>query len=336
MDALIEKLEHNSRLGYITIVDMPGESRVKLYNYTRKTTFEGAWNEWTCRSRGLIIDLEKKQIVACPFPKFFNYEELPKYNSGVPKQSQFEVFPPGTIITEKMDGSLGILFYFGSTWHVCTRGSFTSSQAIWAMKWLTKHNILKRCTPGITYLFEIIYPENKIVIDYGTEMVILLGAYDSNGVEIIDLDGLATGLDLAPRYHFSSAAELLKVCDVLPPTKEGYVVRLLNGQRCKFKGKSYNIVHKLRSGFAPALVWKHLLERVPNAKESLPEEFYDEYDQIRDDILQKLEKALTTIRSLGISWADTSKKEIGLNTVLDGETKSLIFLTKVPEWETLY
>ena len=60
--------------------------------------------------------------------------------------------------------------------------------------------------------------------------------------------------------------------------------------------KSYNTVHKLRSGFAPALVWKHLLERVPNAKESLPEEFYDEYDQIRDDILQKLEKALTTIR----------------------------------------
>ena len=110
-----KKLEHNSRLGYITIVDMPGESRVKLYNYTRKTTFEGAWNEWTCPSRGLfIIDLEKKQIVACPFPKFFNYEELPKYNSGRTKTITIRSFSSRNYHHRKDGWFIGyfILFWF--------------------------------------------------------------------------------------------------------------------------------------------------------------------------------------------------------------------------------
>ena len=65
-------LEENARLGYIHVVDMLGSGgKVKLYNYTRKTTFEGRWNQWTCKARGLILDLEKKTVVAHPFPKFF-------------------------------------------------------------------------------------------------------------------------------------------------------------------------------------------------------------------------------------------------------------------------
>ena len=67
-----------------------------------------------------------------------------------------------------MDGSLSILFHYNDLPIFCTRGSFCSDQALKAEEiYKLKYKdveVKKECT----YCFEVIYPENRIVVDYNT------------------------------------------------------------------------------------------------------------------------------------------------------------------------
>ena len=66
---LIEKLEiekeknnvYETRLGDLI-----------LYCYTKHCVYNANWNQWNTQARGLIIDQRTQEIVATPFPKFFN------------------------------------------------------------------------------------------------------------------------------------------------------------------------------------------------------------------------------------------------------------------------
>ena len=95
---------------------------LSIYNYSRTCQYDGMWDDITLNCRGLVLDLDGN-VIAKPFPKFFNYEEHTP--EEIPNES-FEVY-------EKMDGSLGIFFYYEGEWHMATRGSFTSEQAIKGM-----------------------------------------------------------------------------------------------------------------------------------------------------------------------------------------------------------
>ena len=70
-----------------------------IWNYSQKVQYEKLWDDITMQCRGLVTN-SKGQIVARPFKKFFNLEEMDSPPSG-----EFKVY-------EKMDGSLGILFYY--------------------------------------------------------------------------------------------------------------------------------------------------------------------------------------------------------------------------------
>jgi RNA ligase len=114
-----------------------------IWNYTPEVQYGQLWDEITLQCRGLIVDNEGN-VVARPFKKFFNTEE----GKHTPTP-EFEVF-------EKMDGSLGILFYYQKEWVFATRGSFTSDQSKKAYELLEKYPI-ENLDKKNTYLFEIIY-----------------------------------------------------------------------------------------------------------------------------------------------------------------------------------
>jgi RNA ligase len=128
-----------------------------IWNYTERVQYENLWDDITLMCRGLVTDNEGN-IVARPFRKFFNIEE----NKHTPTRD-FDVY-------EKMDGSLGIFFYYKGEPVFATRGSFTSEQAIKGKEILNKYNWEYGTYEGYTYLFEIIYPENKIVVDYNQSL----------------------------------------------------------------------------------------------------------------------------------------------------------------------
>jgi RNA ligase len=65
-----------------------------------------------------------------------------------------------------MDGSLGILYKVDGKPYLATRGSFVSDQAVAGTAMLHERYGDYEFEDGFTYLFEIIYPENRIVIDY--------------------------------------------------------------------------------------------------------------------------------------------------------------------------
>lgn len=120
-----------------------------ILNYSKTCQFEKVWDEISLSCRGLVVNGEGK-IIARPFKKFFNKEELENDSSlgKIPTNESFEVF-------EKMDGSCIILFYY-KKWIAASRGSFTSDQAIKANEML-KTKKLDLLDKNKTYMFEIIY-----------------------------------------------------------------------------------------------------------------------------------------------------------------------------------
>lgn len=146
-----------------------------LYNYTPKTQYERRWCDTSKACRGLIVH-DDGRIIARPFPKFFNAEEHSPDELLISKSFS---------VTEKADGSLGILYPVSDGWAIATRGSFTSEQALRATQMLHTRYSEFEPLPGCTYLFEIIYPGNRIVVDYGEREELLLLA-------VIDI---ATGRD---------------------------------------------------------------------------------------------------------------------------------------------
>jgi RNA ligase len=201
-----------------------------IWNYSEKCQYENLWDETLLMCRGLVTD-DTGDIVAIPFQKFFNIEE-----GKFEPTENFEVY-------EKMDGSLGIVFWYRGQWVVATRGSFTSDQAIKAREILKKYNtdIMFR---HLTFCFEIIYPENRIVLDYGTdEKLVLLGTFDKNGKEMDVEIWSQWGFDVVKKYDGIKDFKELK--SMVKDDQEGFVVKFSNGDRIKVKGVEYLRLHKI-------------------------------------------------------------------------------------------
>jgi RNA ligase len=219
------------------------------------------WDDITLNCRGLVLDNEGN-VVAKPFPKFFNMEELS--DGEIPKES-FEVF-------EKMDGSLGIFFHYNGEWHMATRGSFTSEQAIKGMEIATRNTLYMDCVPGFTYLFEIIYTENRIVVDYGNEeRLVLLSIVNPEGKELPYEEIVDDGWDIVNRYD--GVNDYTKLKEMVSNDAEGYVIRFSGGMRMKIKGTEYVRLHRILTNFSTKDIWELLkngeplepfLERVPD------------------------------------------------------------------------
>lgn len=322
-----------------------------IWNYSPKVQYERLWDDITMQCRGLITN-SKGEIVARPFKKFFNYEEHTP--EEIPNES-FEVF-------EKMDGSLGIIFYyerkisgeemwdllkekigeesfkslvddivpFGGglsqeleyhdiprtigEWHIATRGSFISDQSIKGAELLKDCNTKYGLIPGYTYCVEIIYPENRIVVDYqGAEKLVVLGViHTESGVEGKIDEMVNEGWEIVKKYNtFGDDWETLK--SKIDPNKEGYVIRFRNGMRMKIKGDEYCRLHKILTNISNRDIWEHLKNNEPldEILEKVPDEFYDwvknEVDNFQEMYMITVSMAeLTFIKHIK---SDMSRKE---------------------------
>ena len=131
-----------------------------IYNYSDEVAFGGWWNNVTLNCRGLILD-DDFNIVARPWKKFFNMGQ---------RDNEIDFHAP-VEVTDKLDGSLGILYSTRAGGHaIATRGSFDSKQAQDATKiWMESYFYLDSALALLseyTFLFEILLPWNRIVVDY--------------------------------------------------------------------------------------------------------------------------------------------------------------------------
>jgi RNA ligase len=216
----VELLNLMKKQGYVKATQHPRKP-LEILNYTPAAQFEREWNPVTLTCRGLIWNFETGDIVARPFSKFFNLEQW-----QVP-------LPKGPIrVYDKYDGSLGILYVAPNELPaIATRGSFTSPQAEWATMWF-RNNALDYFWPSeranVTYLFEIIYPENRSVVDHrGFEGLVLLGEIDNeSGMSYPLWYSPWPPIEAAVERPFSTVEEI--ALSEPRDNHEGYVVHFLS------------------------------------------------------------------------------------------------------------
>lgn len=249
------------------------ELPLTILNYTEKATFSRTWNEVTLQCRGLIFNTITDEVVARPFPKFFNYGE------DQTSQSFDDYRNSRVVVTDKLDGSLGILYStepWEPGWAIATRGSFTSPQALHATERLQDY-VDKGWFPqyGETYLFEIIYPQNRIVCDYGSmDDLVLLGTVNNDW-------GYSAGPFRdwpGPKAKVFSYGTFEEALSAQPRQgAEGLVVHFPDrDMRLKLKQADYVALHRIVTGLNERAVWAFLQEGKSTEEicAPLPEEFW--------------------------------------------------------------
>lgn len=242
-------------------------SALTIYNYTPKAQATRAWDDVTRTCRGLILR-DNGDIVARPFPKFFNYSENDQYDEVITPDTEVEAF-------DKLDGSLGIVYWDDQdNPQVATRGSFTSPMAIHASEIIK--NLLIPNFSNITMMVEIIYPENQIVLDYkGMDDLVLLGGIRIDSGIFMDPVQVFTEIrGVYPeggfRYLAQDYAEIKTVQDALNnlnrTNREGFVLHTMAGTMVKVKQDDYLYLHKLVFQTSKRTIWysfaKEALESV--------------------------------------------------------------------------
>jgi RNA ligase len=264
-----------------------------ILNYSEATQYERRWNDVTRACRGLIYSTDTLEVVARPWKKFGNWDE-----SGYP-------YPPvgPMIMAPKFDGSLGILYAneLDDELQIATRGSFESDQAKHATRRLDQimYSIWQEnnyeqpldeffYNSDFTFLFEIIYPENRIVVDYkGEDRLVLLDVIEnSTGLQRIDIFDEIPWPDKSPKILVSEGFSH-SIVDKIPPGEEGFVLSWpTRGFMCKMKSAEYVELHRIVTGLSKKTVWEMLGQgkTTDDIKVNIPDELYGWVDQVTSEL----------------------------------------------------
>ena len=228
-----------------------------ILNYTHTAQYDPKleWGREMNLSRGLIFNHHNGDIIARPFAKFWNFGDTrhpETLEENLPNEVPF--------ISDKMDGSLGILYHWDGENYVATRGSFYSDQALWATAWLHAKYPALQLPKLHTICSEIIFNSNKIVIDYDFEGLIILGAINNEtGIElprnILESYCRANELSLVQKFS-KSLSDCLKENIT---NREGYVLTYRStGLKVKVKFEDYVRLHKILTGLNVHSIWELL------------------------------------------------------------------------------
>lgn len=254
---------------------------ISIWNYQECVQYSKKWDPITLACRSLVINNQTGEIVGRGFGKFFNYEE----NRHTPTESM-RVF-------NKADGSLGILFYFHemNRWIFSTRGSFESEQSTIGKQMLDKlYPQYVDLDKSLSYMFEIIYPENRIVVNYGTvRKLVYLSSFEVNGTEHLLIEDMRDrGFDVIEEFDFSDKSlDELKTMNI--PNTEGFVIRYDSSERVKIKFEDYLKLHKTITNISNKKIYELccLHTDIESIIADIPDEFHSWVKNIYDELNKK-------------------------------------------------
>lgn len=262
-----------------------------MFTYHQTASFRKAteWKWVEKVSRGLIFEKETGIQISNPFYKFFNYGELPEDEHLVIEND----------LEYKHDGSLGICFYYKDLWWVTTYGSLNSEQGVFGTECIRSKD-LSYLQKHASHMVEIVYPENRIVSNYGdfsgliylkSKLLDYDHCYNGSGMAIFDTypdklktfyDWYATGKAEGKWSKDEKLKAVLDFClNQTDYNYEGFVYTTNEGRKIKFKTKAYLEIHRMRFDISENSI-RDLMMNNPSEllkyKETLPNEFYDEVD----------------------------------------------------------
>lgn len=303
--------------GYVNQRTHPEYPQLKILNYSEKAQYENHWTDTIKKCRGLIYNNETNEVLARPFAKFFNY--------GQDESVELDLDAPVYWVGDKADGSLGIAYRTpGGYIQIATRGSFESEQAIHASERLNYEDDADMkflINQGHTPLYEIIYPENRIVLNYGErDELIFLGTVD-----------MASGAYLPP----DGAQPFWSINDVLSqsprPNAEGYVIWTDPFTAIKLKQEDYLALHKIVTGLNRKAVWRALVD---GSLDELMGQLPDEFFTWTRDVARELGDAYTILEDKVEYWYQCmtdqnfeSRKDLALEVIakVPADIRGLVF-----------
>lgn len=281
------------------------------------------WEPLVKNCRGIIFDTTNNYtIVALPFPKFFNYGE-----GGIhlpPEGASIEA------VYEKVDGSLGICFFWHDKWHITTRGSLNSDIGAEAQI-LLNEMLVHPPSEGdkqYTYMFEIILPDNRICVDYGSERkLVYLGARKISNAKCLYgnewmlistclFDVIRQCKDAAKWYDIEYTVKGIgEFINRFKGNEFEGVVAIIGGIPYKFKGEDYKRLHWLMSTLTFNQVLAHYQKgELAEFRRSFDEELlpiFDKFVKLIDDRVDELVDRLVTFFSKSMP-SGMSRKELAL------------------------
>lgn len=218
-------------------------NNLAIFNYKVGANFN---NKIVRECRGIIIDLNNFRVVCWPFTKFGNYYE--SYADDIDWST--------AIVQEKIDGSICKLYWYNHEWHWATNSCINASEAIVQNSNRTFQDIIysainynaidfNKLDKAKTYIFELVSPENKVVIDYDFPFLYHIGTRSNlTGIEYKNFIGIAW-----PRtYHLNnySLEDVLREVEKFNDDDcehEGFVVCDASYHRIKVKNLKYLKLH---------------------------------------------------------------------------------------------
>ena len=165
----------------------------------------------------------------------------------------------------------------------------------------------------MTFLFEILYKKNRIVVDYGYEGLVLLSVFRKDQelsrkeVEVISKE---YGFELVEKFDgikdFNNIRNLYA-----RDNAEGFVVKFDNGLRVKLKYKEYCRLHKIVTGINSKIIWEMLKENkdFDEILDHVPDEFYDWVNSTKNSIQERYESVIKSAEEKKESIKDLTRKE---------------------------
>lgn len=204
--------------------------------------------------RGLVYDLERHQVVALPFQKFFNIDEQEETSMETIRAMLANA--KRVEFSNKLDGTLIIGRWYEGECFSCVSGTLAEEGVYpleYARKFLKQEHYaqLLKDYEEWTCLFECVSPNNQLVVVYSKEQY---------GLHLIGMRNVNTG-ELKPYSEIKQIAEKYQVSvtenygmtfdEILESRKnfkhtekEGYVM-YLDGTLVKIKCDDYILLHKM-------------------------------------------------------------------------------------------
>lgn len=203
----IDRFNRDIEDGWINYRPHPDHPELLICCYSQATQMDGHWiADTTMLARGLILKTASGHIdndtvvLARGIKKFFTVEHAANdwghiilvdddENVEVDTEPYIPLDAPASV-SDKLDGALNIAYVYDNEYHIATKGSFTSDEALIGERllhasindsmtfaeYLMLNMSFDNAYAEFTPLFEVITPEMHHVLDYeNTEEIVFLG-----------------------------------------------------------------------------------------------------------------------------------------------------------------
>jgi hypothetical protein len=230
-------------------VEKHPDADLYIYGYDSRKQNKIIWDNFNINMRGLIVDA-KGNVQAMSFKKFFAFRNyISQKVIALSEGNTLRLPQENYTITEKVDGTLGLLYWINDIPYIATQRSFKAVNAQRASQILHHKysHLFDKLDKNKSYIFEVLFPESRVLINYGNrEDLILIGVIDkTTGKEESPLHfdiGFPTVKDYTQELRHIANFDELKRLNI--PNVEGFVITYLeSGLKIKLKFPWYEEVH---------------------------------------------------------------------------------------------